>query len=105
GHAAAGCQGAPPCDDPAVPLLDPADPSFLADPYPALGELRERARVVRDEERGRWLVGRHADVRACLRDRRLGRNFMHVMGYDEAGVAPPDPRWQAFWDVERWSLL
>src|SRR4051794_29573401 len=86
-------------------LLDPADPSFLADPYPTLAALRESARAVHDEGRGRWFVGRHADVRACLRDRRLGRNFRHVMTDDEAGVAPLDPRWQAFWDLERWSLL
>ena len=48
---------------------------------------------------------RHADVRACLRDRRLGRNFRHVGGDDEFGATPLDPRWQGFWDTERWSLL
>jgi cytochrome P450 len=45
-------------------------------------------------------------VRACLRDRRLGRNFRHVGSEDEFAAADPlDPRWQAFWDSERWSLL
>jgi cytochrome P450 len=45
-------------------------------------------------------------VRACLRDRRLGRNFRHVGSEDEFAAAEPlDPRWQAFWDSERWSLL
>jgi cytochrome P450 len=45
-------------------------------------------------------------VRACLRDRRLGRNFRHVGNEDEFAAAEPlDPRWQAFWDSERWSLL
>lgn len=49
---------------------------------------------------------RHADVRACLRDRRLGRNFRHVGSEDEFDAAEPlDPRWQPFWDTERWSLL
>ncbi len=27
------------------------------------------------------------------------------MSAEEIGVPPLDPRWQAFWDVERWSLL
>lgn len=49
---------------------------------------------------------RHAGVRACLRDRRLGRNFRHVGSEEEFAAAEPlDPRRQAFWDTERWSLL
>ena len=85
--------------------FDPADPAFLADPYPILGRLRESARVFYDAERERWFVTRHEDVRTCLRDKRLGRNFRHVMSPEEIGVPPLDPRWQAFWDTERWSLL
>ena len=88
-----------------VLTFDPADPGFLADPYPALNRLRESARVFYDVERGRWFTSRHEDVRACLRDKRLGRNFRHVMTPEEIGVPPLDPRWQAFWDTERWSLL
>jgi cytochrome P450 len=85
--------------------FDPSDPAFLADPYPALNRLRESARVFYDAERGRWFVTRHEDVRSCLRDKRLGRNFRHVMSSQEIGVPPLDARWEAFWDVERWSLL
>ena len=45
-------------------------------------------------------------MRACLRDRRLGRNFRHVGGEEEFAAAELlDPRRQAFWDTERWSLL
>jgi cytochrome P450 len=85
--------------------FDPSDPAFLADPYPELSRLREGARVFYDAARGRWFVGRHEDVRRCLRDKRLGRNFRHVMAPEDIGVPPLDPRWQAFWDTERWSLL
>jgi cytochrome P450 len=85
--------------------LDPSEPGFLADPYPTLNRLRESARVFYDDERERWFVTRHEDVRACLRDKRLGRNFRHVLAPEEIGVPPLDPRWQAFWDSERWSLL
>jgi cytochrome P450 len=85
--------------------FDPSDPAFLEDPYPVLNRLREGARVFYDEGRRRWFVTRHEDVRACLRDRRLGRNFRHVITAEEIGVPPLDARWQAFWATERWSLL
>ena len=85
--------------------FDPADPAFLSDPYPTLGRLREAAPVFYDPERDRWFVTRHEDVRSCLRDRRLGRNFRHVMEPEEIGVPPLDPRWDSFWASERWSLL
>ncbi len=85
--------------------FDPRAPEFLADPYPVLAEVRERTPVLRHEELDRWFVTRHADVRACLRDRRLGRNFRHVGTDEEFRAEPLDPRWAAFWEVERWSLL
>src|SRR5436190_10978604 len=85
--------------------FDPSDPRFLEDPYPVLNRLRESASVFYDEGLGRWFVPRHDDVRACLRDKRLGRNFRHVMSPAEIGVPELDPRWAAFWDSERWSLL
>ena len=85
--------------------FDPAEPAFVADPYPTLSRLREIRRVLHDTAWERWFVTRHEDVRSCLRDRRLGRNFRHLMPPEEIGVPPLDPRWQVFWDVERWSLL
>ncbi|HEX4745585.1 MAG TPA: cytochrome P450 [Gaiellaceae bacterium] len=85
--------------------FDPTAPAFLADPYPVLAELRESTPVLRHEGLDRWFVTRHADVRACLRDRRLGRNFRHVGTEAEFKAEPLDPRWQPFWEVERWSLL
>jgi cytochrome P450 len=85
--------------------FDPSDPAFLEDPYPVLNRLRESAPVFHDEGLGRWFVTRHEDVRACLRDRRLGRNFRHVLSPAEIGVPELDPRWSAFWATERWSLL
>src|SRR5436190_925909 len=85
--------------------FDPSDPRFLEDPYPVLNRLRESASVFYDEGLGRWFVTRHEDVRSCLRDKRLGRNFRHVLSPEEIGVPPLNPRWQAFWDTQRWSLL
>lgn len=85
--------------------FDPTDPLFLADPYPTLSALRERTPVFHEERLDRWFVTRHEDVRACLRDKRLGRNFTHVGSRAEFKATLPDDRWEAFWDVERYSLL
>lgn len=85
--------------------FDPTAFDFLVDPYPMLAELRETTPVLFDEALDRWFVTRHGDVRACLRDRRLGRNYRHVGTDEEFRAETLDPRWQAFWDVERWSLL
>jgi cytochrome P450 len=61
--------------------FDPADPAFVADPHPTYAALRERTGLQRWEAGGMWLVARHAEVSALLRDRRLGRVF-----------APKEPR-------------
>ncbi|WP_436527263.1 cytochrome P450 [Actinoplanes sp. HUAS TT8] len=53
--------------------IDFADPGFLADPYPALAELRARAPLSWHEPTGRFLAAGHAEANAVLRDRRLGR--------------------------------
>src|SRR4029079_13805171 len=68
---------------------DPWDPAFVADPYPALARLRSEAPVLYDERTNQWLVSRHADVNALLRDRRLGRSYRHVATHVEWGRTPP----------------
>src|SRR5579884_1124503 len=85
--------------------FDLTDEEFIADPYPRLDALREATPVLYDERFDRWFVTRHADVRACLRDRRLGRNFRHVGSEEEFRAETLDPRWSDFWQSERWSLL
>ena len=54
--------------------FDPADPAFVADPYPTYARLRE-AGPQWCESAGVWLIARHAQVASLLRDRRLGRVF------------------------------
>jgi cytochrome P450 len=54
--------------------FDPADPAFVADPYPDYARLRQ-AGPQWCESAGVWLIARHAQVTALLRDRRLGRVF------------------------------
>lgn len=76
----------------------PSDPAFVADPYPAFARLRADAPVAWDDATGQWVVARFADVDALLRDRRLGRSYLHVASHEEFGRTEP-PAWQApFWD-------
>lgn len=91
--------------DPVAAGFDPTDPSFLSDPYPVYDRLRELGPVLPYPERGIHLITRFADVNACLRDRRLGRDYRHLFTDEEFGQQPPDPRWSRFHRSERWSLL
>ena len=88
-----------------VDALDFYDPAFIADPYPALARLREATPVFRNERTGHWMLTRFADVHETLRDRRLGRVYHHRYTPAELGQPEPDPRWAAFHQHERWSLL
>jgi len=83
----------------------PDDLGFIADPYPIYAELRERAPVRYDEATDHWLVSRYEDVNALLRDRRLGRTFLHLATHAEMG-RPAPPEWHApFWDLINAGIL
>ncbi|MFF9095564.1 cytochrome P450 [Streptomyces sp. NPDC014802] len=76
--------------------FDPWDPAFVENPYPAYAELRERGRVHFFEPTNQWLVPHHADVSALLRDRRLGRTYLHRYTHEEFGRTPPPPEHEPF---------
>jgi cytochrome P450 len=83
----------------------PADPAFVADPYPAYARLREAGRVLYDPDTDHWLVPHHADVNALLRDRRFGRTYLHVASHAEMGH-PEEPAYLApFWHLIRNGML
>jgi cytochrome P450 len=85
--------------------FDPSSPAFVAHPYEAYTALREHEPVSRYEPTGQWLIARHADVSALLRDRRLGRTYLHLASHEEFG-RPPDPDHLApFWRVIRDGML
>ena len=87
----------------AVSAFDLTDPAVLQDPYPALAALREAAPVIWYEPSHQWLVTRHGDVHAALRDRRMGRTYEHRYSHAEFARPEPDPRWDAFRRHERLS--
>jgi cytochrome P450 len=85
--------------------LDPRDPAFFNDPYPAYKAIREAAPVFFWEDYGFWCFARHRDVSALLRDRRFGRQILHVATREELGWPEPGAHLAPFFDIERHSLL
>ncbi|MGW3954946.1 cytochrome P450 [Streptomyces sp. NPDC004752] len=85
--------------------FDPWDQGFLADPYPAYAELRDKGRVHYYEPTNQWLVPRHADVSALLRDRRLGRTYQHRFTHEEFGRAAPAPEHEPFHTLNDHGML
>lgn len=85
--------------------FDPWDPAFVAHPYPAYAELRERGRVLRYEPTDQWLVSHHADVSALLRDRRLGRTYQHRFTHEDFGRTAPPPEHEPFHTLNDHGML
>jgi unspecific monooxygenase len=85
--------------------LDPRDPAFVQNPYPAYHAIRMNAPVFFWEDYGLWCFAGHAEVSALLRDRRFGRQILHVMSRAELGWPEPPNRLDAFNAIERHSLL
>ena len=85
--------------------FDPWDAAFVADPYPAYAELRERGRVIYFEATDQWLVPHHADVSALLRDRRLGRTYQHRFSHEEFGRTAPRPEHEPFHTLNDHGML
>ncbi|MFI9721176.1 cytochrome P450 [Streptomyces sp. NPDC052396] len=89
----------------ATSAFDPWSPEFTADPYPGYARLREAGRVHWFEPTRQWLVPHHADVSALLRDRRLGRTYLHRFGHEEFGRTPPPPEHQPFHRLNDLGML
>jgi len=85
--------------------FEPGDPAFIADPYPVFHAMRQLGPVLYYPPRGVHLLTRFEDVNAALRDRRLGRAYLHRYSAEEFGQPAPDRRWPRWTESERWSLL
>lgn len=85
--------------------LDPRDPAFVRDPYPFYAAMRGLGRVFAWPQLGHRCVARYDDVNALLRDRRFGREILHVARREELGWPEPPAHLAAFHEFERHSLL
>jgi cytochrome P450 len=88
-----------------VVSLDPRDPSFFNDPYPAYAEIHAVAPVFFWEQYGFCCFARHADVSALLRDKRFGRQILHRASRKALGWSETPAHLRPFVDIERYSLL
>jgi len=84
--------------------LDPHDPTFFQDPYPAYAAMHAAGGAVFWEPFGLWCFPGYDDVNRLLRDRRLGRE--RPGGYMASVLASGDRSHLAAFDAaERGSLL
>ncbi len=59
------------------PVFDPFDPQWASDPFPLYETLRRDAPVHKNDL-GFWVVARHADCLAVLRDRRASSDSLNI---------------------------
>lgn len=83
----------------------PLDPAFVQDPYPAYDRMRSIGRAVFWEDYGFWCFPGFDDVNALLRDKRFGRDVLHVATREQLGWPEPAEHLKPFMDVEAHSLL
>jgi cytochrome P450 len=85
--------------------LDPRNAQFVQDPYAAYREIRASLPAFKWEQYGHWCFANHEDVNALLRDRRFGRQILHVATRDELGWDAVPDHIKVFADHETHSLL
>jgi cytochrome P450 len=84
---------------------DPREPSFFTNPYPFYAALHDAAPMFFWKQYGHWCAASHAYVSALLRDRRFGRQILHVATREELGWPAPEPHLEAYRAVMQFALL
>ncbi|MCW2901371.1 MAG: cytochrome [Streptosporangiaceae bacterium] len=84
---------------------DPWSPDFVANPYPAYARLREESPVFFHEPTNQWVITRYEDVSALLRNRVLGRSYLHTASHEEFGRLAEPEFLRPFWDLIRAGML
>jgi cytochrome P450 len=85
--------------------LDPRDAQFVQDPYAAYERIRAACPVFRWEQYGHWCCLDYEDVNGLLRDRRFGRQILHVATRAELQWPEPPDHIKVFTEHEKHSLL
>ena len=85
--------------------LDPRDAQFVQNPYAAYHQIRAALPAFKWEQYGHWCFATHEDVNALLRDRRFGRQILHVATREELGWEPVPDHIKVFAEHETHSLL
>jgi unspecific monooxygenase len=85
--------------------LDPRDPAFYRDPSASYAAVLAQSPVAYWEELGCWCFFGYDEVNRLLRDRRFGREILHVATREELGLPAPRPHTRHFDEVDAHSML
>ena len=84
---------------------DPRDPVFFENPYAFYAEAHAASPAFFWKDYGYWCFAGFNEVNALLRDKRFGRQILHVATREELGWPEPKPHVAAFDLTEKYSLL
>lgn len=83
----------------------PQDPTFYQNPYAFYARQHASHPAFFWEEYGHWCFADFKSVSALLRDKRFGRDILHVASREEIGLPEPKPHVADFDLTEKYSLL
>jgi len=85
--------------------IDATDAAFYQDPYTTYEAIRSIAPVFFWEELGMWCLTNYGAVNGLLRDKRFGREILHVATREEVGIAEPPEHVRSFYEVDNLSMM
>jgi cytochrome P450 len=85
--------------------LDGRDPAFYSDPNRVYAALHAACPTFYWEEQKQWFFTGYDHVNGLLRDRRFGRQILHIATREELGMPEPCPHTRHFDAAEAHSLL
>ncbi|PDS31367.1 cytochrome P450 [Rhizobium phaseoli] len=85
--------------------LDARNPAFYGNPNAVYAALHAHCPTFYWTEQKQWFFTGYDHVNALLRDRRFGRQILHIASREELGLAEPMPHLESFDLSERYSLL
>ena len=85
--------------------LDGRNPAFYGDPNAVYAALHAHCPTFYWSEQKQWFFTGYDHVNGLLRDRRFGRQILHIASREELGLAEPMPHLASFDLSERYSLL
>ncbi len=85
--------------------LNGRDPAFYSNPNAVYAALHAHSPTFYWEEQNQWFFTGYDHVNSLLRDRRFGRQILHVATREELGLPQPQPHVRHFDAAEAHSLL
>ncbi len=85
--------------------IDIRNPAFYRDPLVTYAALHAQSPAFFWEEQQKWFFTGYDQVNGLLRDRRFGRQILHVASREELGLPEPKPHLADFDRLEAYSLL